>query len=42
MTRRLISVRQLIQDLQKEGLDIDQAFVDPEDVAEIPEAEEEN
>ena len=41
MKRRLVSVRQLIQDLQDEGLDIDQVFVDPEDVAEIQEAEEE-
>ena len=42
MTRQLISIRQLIQDLQEEGLDIDQVFVDPGDVAEIPETEEES
>ena len=41
MRRQLISIRQLIQDLQEEGLDIDQVFVDPEDVSEIPEAEAE-
>jgi len=42
MTRQLISVRQLIQDLQEEGLDIDQVFVDPDDVVEVEqEAEEE-
>ena len=42
MARRLISIRQLIQDLEEDGLDINQVFVDPEDVAEIPEAEEDN
>ena len=42
MTRQLVSVRQLTQDLQEEGLDIDQFFVDPEDIVEIPEAKDES
>ena len=40
MARQLVSIRQLTQDLQEDGLDIDQVFVDPQDVSEIVESEE--
>ena len=41
MTRQLISIRQLIEDLQEEGLDLDQVFVDRDDIVELEEAPEE-
>ena len=41
MTRQLISVRQLVENLREENLDLSQVFLDPDDVAEIPEVDEE-
>ncbi len=41
MTRQLISVRQLVENLQEENLDLSQVFVDPDDIAAIPEIEPE-
>ena len=41
MTRRLISVRQFIEEARDEDVDLDQVFLDPDDLVEIPEAQEE-
>jgi len=41
MTRQLISVLQFIEEAKEENLDLSQIFLDRDDLAEIPEAEEE-
>ena len=35
MARRLVKVRQIIQDAEAEGLDPDQIFIDPDDLVEL-------
>lgn len=35
MARKLVPVRRLIEDAQDAGLDLDQIFVDPDDLVEV-------
>ena len=42
MTRQLISVLQFIEEAKEENLDLSQVFLDRDDLAEIPEAPEED
>ena len=37
--RKLITIEQLIEEIKAEGLETDQVYLDPDDAAEIPEAE---
>jgi hypothetical protein len=42
MSRQLISVLQFIEEAKEENLDLSQIFLDRDDLAEIPEAQEED
>ena len=42
MTRRLVPVKRMIEDAENQGLDLDELFVDPDDVVEIEEEPEED
>lgn len=42
MPRQLISVLQYIEEAKQEELDLNQIFVDPDDLVEIPETEKED
>jgi len=42
MPRQLISVLQYIKEAKQEDLDLNQIFLDPDDLVEIPEAEKED
>ena len=41
MTRRLVRVHRVIDEAEEDGLDPDQLFVDPDDVIELEEEQEE-
>ena len=38
--RKLITIKQFIEDMKAEGLDTDQVYIEPDDAVEIPEPEE--
>ena len=42
MPKQLISVLQYIEEAKQDSLDLDQIFLDPDDLVEIPEAEKED
>ena len=37
MARRLVSLSRLVEDTEAEGLDLNQIFIDPDDVVELEE-----
>jgi hypothetical protein len=41
MTRRLVTLRQLIEDLEADGQDFDALYVDADEVAELEEDDDE-
>ena len=41
MARRMISVRRIIDDLEAEGRDLEQLYIDPDDIVELDQTEDE-
>ena len=41
MTKRLVSLSRLIEDVESEGLDLEQTFIDPDDIVQLEDQAEE-